>query len=41
MRGEYVEILRLLHWELRAKEESKEEEYELARRPKVPTTIEN
>ena len=30
-RGEYVEMMKLLHRELRAKEGSKEEEYELAR----------
>lgn len=40
-KGEYVEILKLLHREVRAKEGSKEEEYELAKRPKVPLTIEN
>ena len=40
-RGEYVEMLKLLHRELRAKEGTKEEEYELARRPRVPLTIEN
>ena len=40
-RGEYVEMFKLLHREIRAKEGSKEEEYELAKRPKVPVTIEN
>ena len=40
-KGEYVDMWKLLHRELRAKEGSKEEEYELARRPKVPKTIEN
>ncbi|KAJ1145794.1 hypothetical protein NDU88_012078 [Pleurodeles waltl] len=40
-KGEYVEMLKLLHREVRAKEGSKEEEYELAKRPRVPVTIEN
>ena len=40
-KGKYVEMLKFLHRELRLKEGSKEEEYELARRPKVPKTIEN
>ena len=34
-------MLKLLHRALRAKEASKEEEYELARCPRVPTTIES
>ena len=41
MEGEYVEMVKRLHRELRAKEGSKEEEYELARRPKVPKNMEN
>ncbi|KAJ1089133.1 hypothetical protein NDU88_002284 [Pleurodeles waltl] len=38
---EYVDILKLLHWEVKAKEGSKEEEWGLSKRPKVPVTIEN
>ena len=38
--GEYIEVFKLLHWELRAKEGSKEEEYELVKRPRVPVIIE-
>ena len=35
-KGEYVEMLKLLHRELRSKEGSKEEKYELARHPRCP-----
>ncbi|KAJ1139278.1 hypothetical protein NDU88_005653 [Pleurodeles waltl] len=40
-KGEFVEVLKLLHREVRAKELMKEEEFELAKRPRVPVTIEN
>ncbi|XP_069482685.1 uncharacterized protein [Ambystoma mexicanum] len=39
--GEFVDVFKLLHREVRAKEGSKEEERELASRPRVPVTIEN
>ena len=38
---EYVDVFKLLHRDLLSKEGSKEEEWELARRPRVPKTIEN
>ncbi|KAJ1207496.1 hypothetical protein NDU88_002887 [Pleurodeles waltl] len=38
-KGKYVEMWKLLHWEVRAKEGSKEEKMELAKRPTVPLTI--
>ncbi|KAJ1216844.1 hypothetical protein NDU88_004443 [Pleurodeles waltl] len=40
-KGEYVEMLKLLHREIQSKEASKEEEYELSKRLKVPVNIEN
>ena len=40
-KGEYVEVFKLLHRDVRAKEGSKEEEYELSRHPRVPVTVEN
>ncbi|KAJ1181523.1 hypothetical protein NDU88_006730 [Pleurodeles waltl] len=38
---EYVDVFRLLHRDIQAKEGSKEEEWELARRPRVPITMDN
>ncbi|KAJ1081445.1 hypothetical protein NDU88_001627 [Pleurodeles waltl] len=39
--GEFVDVFQLLHREIQAKEGLKEEEWELARRPKVTTSTEN
>ncbi|XP_078502436.1 uncharacterized protein LOC144756516 [Lissotriton helveticus] len=38
---EFVDVFKLLHREVQAKEGSKEEEWELTRRPRVPVTMEN
>ena len=41
MEHEYVDVFKLLHRHLQSKEGSKEEEWELARMPRVPITMEN
>lgn len=38
---EFVDVFKLLHRDIQAKEGFKEEEWELARRPRVPRNIEN
>ena len=40
-KGEYVEMFKLLHREVRTKEGLKEEEYELSKCPRVPVTNDN
>ncbi|KAJ1217749.1 hypothetical protein NDU88_005339 [Pleurodeles waltl] len=40
-RHEYVDVFKLLHTDIQAKEGSKEEEWELARRPRVLITMDN